>query len=295
MNPVDVSIIWVNYHTSDLLKKSIDSVVRHTRLSYQLIVVDNNSEPGLGEELQARYGSALQFVALDQNLGFGGANNEGLRLAVGRYAWFLNPDTCLLNPAADLLAAYLDAHPEAGAVGGNLFDVDRRPAHSYMRLFPSLRLELVARGGNRLERLALGRSAQFNYTGQAMPVAYVTGADLMVRRSLLEQVGAFDTQFFMYYEETDLCKRLSDAGHAVVSVPQAEVCHYEGASFKTNRRREEMKAESRRYYYRKHLSAVERFFAIFAAKTNAALRCVAFRLLRRKDKYEHWKLILHYA
>ena len=295
MSSYDISVIWVNYHTSDMLKASIASVVERTELSCQLLVVDNASEPGLGEELKALYGPRLQFVGLPENVGFGGANNEGLRLAAGRYVWFLNPDTCLLNNAADVLAAYLDGHPQVGAVGGNLFDAAGNPAHSYMRLFPSLRLELVAMGGNGLERLVLGKSAQFNYTGQAMPVAYITGADLMVRRTVLEQTGGFDRRFFMYYEETDLCRRISRAGHAVVSVPQAEVCHYEGASFKTNERRESMKAASRRYYYSKHLSFLERFFAIFVKRTNAALRCLVFRWMRKKDKYEYWRLILRYA
>ena len=236
-----------------------------------------------------------QQIQLPENVGFGGANNAGVQVASGRYLFFLNPDTVLLNPAIDLLAEYMDAHPETAVAGGNLFDAALSPAHSYMRLFPSLRLSLIAMAGNRVERWTLGRSAQFNYTDNVVDVAYITGADLMVRASVFEQVGGFDSRFFMYYEETDLCKRIALAGHAVQNVPDARIQHFEGVTFSASETRESMKAVSRKYYYRKHLSGVERNFAIFVEWLNAFLRVIAFCVLRKREKYEYWKIRLKYA
>lgn len=288
---MDVSVIIVNYHTSALVMQCIASVVQWTQSTYEVIVVDNATEPELGAALTERFGDKVVFVSLPENVGFGRANNAGLEVAQGRHILFLNPDTLLLNPAIDCLCDYLDQHPHTGAVGGNLYDGDRRPTHSYMRLFPSLRLECVRLLGS----LLLGRDAHFNYSGQVKRVAYITGADLMMPRRVLDAIGGYDPAFFMYYEETDLCKRVWQAHYVVESVPQAEIMHLEGASFSTNERRESMRATSRDVYYRKHLSTFERFFAIFVGRINAVLRWCVFALLGKKEQRACWRVKLKYA
>lgn len=293
---MDVSVIIVNYHTSRLALRAIDSLTRFVKgVSYEVIVVDNASEPDFGDTLRGRYGGLVSFIALPANAGFGRANNAALPLAKGRNVLFLNPDTELLNDAVSLLSDYLDAHPDVGGAGGNLYTPEGAPMHSHMLLYPSLKWDLITLGGNRAERWFIGKNAQFNYTEAPLEVAYVTGADLMIPRRVLDDVGAFDPDFFMYCEETDLCYRIHKAGYKLRNIPASRICHLEGATFTANDPRERMKAASRRLYERKHLSVCERGLCKAVRRTNAAARCLVFRLLGRKEKYDYWRCILRYA
>ena len=163
----------------------------------------------------------------------------------------MNPDTLLLNNAVKILSDYLDAHPEAGVCGGNLYDGDMNPTHSYRMCLPGIYWELNDLFHGLPDKVRWRRNAQFNHTGRTENVGYITGADMMVRREVLAQVGSFSPKFFMYYEETELTFRIKKAGYAVVSVPEAEIQHLEGKSFgkQNNRKRIELLDRGRKQYY----------------------------------------------
>lgn len=116
---MDVSIIYVNYRTSGLIADSLRSVRALTQgVSYEVIVVDNNTEKSLPAEFGGLFPDIdIKYVMLDENVGFGRANNEGFKIAEGRNLFCLNPDTILLNNAIKILSDYLDAHPDTGIVG----------------------------------------------------------------------------------------------------------------------------------------------------------------------------------
>ncbi len=232
---MDVSVIIVNYKTIDMIIDCIESVIMQTKdLKYEIIVVDNNSDDNFEQRLYDRFKSLqIKCLPLDRNLGFGLANNEGSKIACGRNLLFLNPDTILLNNAIKLLSDYIDSHVSVGVCGGNLYDINMNPTNSFDKHYPSLKTVCY----NSLLGTPIKKSIKnriFNNTKDAMSVAYISGADMMMPKKLFDRLGGFSSDFFMYYEETDLCFRVQKAGYDIKSIPTAKIQHLEGASFTGN-------------------------------------------------------------
>lgn len=227
---MDVSIIIVNYKTVPLILDCLRSVYQYTKhISFEIIVVDNNSGDDFERRIKTEY-SDVRCIALAENIGFGRANNEGIKVAQGRNILFLNPDTVLLNNAVKILSDYLDTHLTVGVCGGNLYDEEMKPTHSYFMLLPSFWWELDILCRRWLRWIVWGKNAQFNYSRKPRKVGYICGADMMVKSSVLEQVGCFSPLFFMYYEETELTYRIKRAGYSIFSIPEARIQHLEGKS-----------------------------------------------------------------
>ena len=141
---LDVSIIYVNYKTSDLILQSIKSVVEKvTDISYEFIVVDNNTENNLEKKLSEVIPSFinLKCLYLPENIGFGAANNEGMKHAKGKTIFLLNPDTVLINNAIKILFDFLQKNPDAGACGGNLYNIQNQPSYSFSKIMPGINWE----------------------------------------------------------------------------------------------------------------------------------------------------------
>jgi GT2 family glycosyltransferase len=255
---MDVSIIIVNYNTISLLVNAVDSIFEKTEgIEYEIIVVDNNSSDNSKNILAEKYGNKVIYLALSENVGFGRANNEAAKIAKGRNLFFLNPDTILLNNAVKILSDYLDDNQNSGVCGGNLYDKKGQPMHSFSRYLPSFLWELDTFTLNIFSRMIYGKSIEFNHTNQPINVGYITGADMMIRKEILEDVGFFDNDFFMYYEEAELTYRIKKSGYKVCSVPQAKIVHLEGKaspSSKTVR----LKMTGRRIYYKKKYDSLSR-------------------------------------
>ena len=194
---------------------------------------------------------------MPENQGFGAANNEGFLQASGKYYFCLNPDTILVNNAVKELFDYMETHPRCGACGGNLYHEDMKRAVSFRRILPGVLWEF-SEGCKRFpEHVLYGKNSRFNHTGHPIKVGYITGADLMLRAELIEKIGGFAPEFFMYYEETDLCCRIHKEGYDVVSVPSAKIIHLEGKSMgdeALNPKKYEYYAKSRLEYYRRNVS-----------------------------------------
>lgn len=294
MSP-DVSVIIVNYHTSDLIKNCVESILEKTTgISYQVIIVDNNSEPDLEEKtgrvIPAQFKGNFNFVALPENIGFGRANNEGLKIAKGRNIFFLNPDTLLINNAIKILSDFLDSHPKAGACGGNLYNEEMRPAMSFKRILPGILWETDELLNNIPLKILYGKNQMHNFTGKAIKTGFITGADLMVKREVLDQTGSFSPDFFMYFEETDLCNRIKKSGREIYSVPEAKIRHLESKSFSaTDAFQSEFKTrlmeESRGIYYKRNKGALERIVSDFIYGMFLQSRALLIKDKRKKDYY----------
>ncbi len=222
---MDVSVIMVSYNTRDMLREALHSLVEHaTGVEYEVIVVDNASEDGSVEMLRTEFPD-VKVMQSGGNLGFGRANNLGFEVARGKYLFLLNTDTLLLGNAVALLRDHLDNHPEVGACGGNLCRKNGAPAFSYGRL--PHRKDILYQ----FVPAFLGRSgAKKNYSRNdtPKPVGYVSGADMMVRTEVIQRVGGFDPDFFMYCEEVELACRIHRAGWRIDVVPQARIVHFGG-------------------------------------------------------------------
>lgn len=292
---MDVSIIIVNYKTVHLILSCLESIETHTQdILYEIIVVDNNSEDNFQSIIQSRF-PKVKCLSLKENLGFGKANNEGYKIAKGRNIFYLNPDTILLNNAIKILSDYLDANKNVGACGGNLYDELLKPALSFRRIFPSLFWEFNELFWLIPEKLLYHSNRIFNNGNRPIRVSYITGADLMTRRVIIDNLKGFSPEFFMYYEETDLCKRIWDIGWEIHSIPMAKIQHLEGKSFKNKDREININQimfseKGRKIYYSKNYSRQYQYFANIIHKLFLYSRLVIFSFFN-KYKYKKYKIL----
>jgi len=295
---VDVSVIIVNYNTISLLVDAVDSVIEKTEsIEYEIIVVDNASSDNSKNILAEKYGNKVIFISLSENIGFGRANNEAVKIAKGRNLFFLNPDTILLNNAVKILSDYLDNNPRVGCCGGNLVDNDGKPVHSFARFFFSLIFDEINQLFMRLpEKTLYGKNAFYNYTDKPLKVCFITGADLMIKKNLFKILNGFDPDFFMYYEDSELEHRVNKAGYKIYSIPNALIKHLEGKSFSNSLDRQ------RRIYYSRNifLKKTNNIIVIFVINTLVRLkiisRLIIFTIFQNREKRILWsnqyKLIL---
>lgn len=253
---IDVSIIIVNYNTLQITTNCIESIFNYTKnLSFEIILVDNASIDGSKKFFE--HDSRIKYIYLEENIGFGKANNVGFKFAKGRYFFCLNPDTLLINNAIKFLCNFMDENLICGACGGNLRDLQLNPIHSFCRKLPGFFTEFNQFLLGFPSKLIYGSSYMFNNTRKSIEVGYVTGADLMIRASILNEIGGFDPDFFMYYEESELQYRIKNKGYKIYAVPYAEIIHLEGKSFEFNIKREKASLISRSLYYKKTRSCMK--------------------------------------
>jgi len=227
----DLSIVVVNWNVRDLLRRCLRSIFAAPSPAPEVIVVDNASSDGSAEMVRAEF-PQVALIANADNRGFPAGNNQGLAVARGRYVMTLNPDTEIAGAAPGRIVAYLDAHPEIGALGPQLHNPDGS-IQSSRRRFPTFATALFE--STWLQGIAPRGVLRRFYVDDVPPdrtqeVDWVTGACLVVRREVLDRVGGFDEGFFMYSEELDWCKRIKSAGWKIVYLPEAQVIHHAGKS-----------------------------------------------------------------
>ncbi|MGL4347433.1 MAG: glycosyltransferase family 2 protein [Chitinophagaceae bacterium] len=288
---MNCSILLVNYNSFELIKNAINSIFEKTEgITYEVIVVDNCSSDG--EQVKKYFGDKIVYIQSYENVGFGRANNEGIKIAKGENILFLNPDTILVNNAVKILSDYLDTNETVGVVGGNLYDKENNSTHSYEKYLPSMVWELNMLFGGLISKIRYGKNYYFNYSTIPQKVGYITGADMMVRKSVLDEVGSFDKDFFMYYEETELTYRITKKGYIIMSIPEAKIIHLEGQSFLDNNlKRIQYILQSRKIYYRKTHYFFARILLNIIFTTTCFSRIVIFTLLGNKHKIKLWKTI----
>lgn len=233
---MDLSIIIVNWNVKDLLYHCIQSLLEagqnHPNLTTEMIVVDSASTDGSPQMVRAEF-PQVRLIAGNRNLGYAGGNNVGAAAAGGRYLLLLNPDTVVKAEALRQMVDYMDAQPAVGALGPQLLWPDGS-AQSSRRRFPtlgSLFWESTLLGQWRPHQRHIRRYHMTDCPAdQPQPVDWVVGAALLIRRAAWDQVGPFDETFFMYFEETDWCRRCTAAGWEIHYLPTAQMIHYEGKS-----------------------------------------------------------------
>ena len=246
---MDISIIIVNWNTRDLLRKCLESVEMTVRdLSYEIIVVDNASGDGSVEMLRQDF-PRVKLIVNEENLGFGKANNQALRVITGRYALLLNSDAVLTENAASELFACLENHHEASMACGQLLNADGSRQNS-IAAFPSL-LTLMT-NTSLLEYLFPKQfpSKRYSHSGP-VEIDSGIGACLMVRRTAMDAVGLFDEGYFFFFEETDWAYQMRRAGWKVLHVPTAFIYHLQGQSIGRNVRSRIEFYRSRYQFFRK--------------------------------------------
>lgn len=236
---IDISIIIVNYNTLDITEKCLCSIENQTEgVSYEIILVDNASTDGSKDYFSKR--SGIVFVWNSENIGFGRANNLGFQKSKGRYVLLLNSDTILLNNALKLFVDAADKEPDikVGCWGAMLVDTNNEITHSYGK-FPTPGFDIFK------ETILIPYSkltnGHFNLQqGTKYPqgyVDYIIGADLLIRRDVIEKYGLFNPLFFMYYEDAELLWRYRQSGIMARIIEGPVIMHLEGGSAKRPKRK----------------------------------------------------------
>jgi hypothetical protein len=226
---MDVSLIILNYKSKGLVHQCIKTVKLYpTKARVETIVVDNASDDGIGKMLAERHPEA-RFIPSLENGGYAHGNNLGLDAAKGRYALIMNPDITVRPGAIDALVRFMDANPDVGICGPKLVHPDGTLDDSCYR-YPTKAIPAYRR--TPLGKLSRGRAAVAHYTmadvsrEETMDVDWLLGAVLMVRMDAMREVGKLDDRFFLYFEDTDWCRRFRAAGHRVVYHPESTMVHY---------------------------------------------------------------------
>src|SRR3989338_758392 len=232
---MDLVIIIVSWNTQELLRnclKSLGMELGRTNLVSQVFVVDNNSWDGSADMVTQEF-PLVRLIANKENLGFAAANNQVLKNVESEYILLLNPDTEVKPGAIPSLIKCFDIDAKIGVVAPQLLNSDGSVQRSCRR-FPSMSgmfAELMGLSRFFPKQFWAYRMLDFDHMTSRF-VDQPEGACLLIKRSVLDQVGLFDEQFFMLFEEVDWCKRISLAGWKVWFTHSAQVVHFYGQSIK---------------------------------------------------------------
>lgn len=242
---MDVSIIIVNYNTRELTKNCLQSIYQQTKdVEFEVIVSDNGSADGSVSMIKELFPSVV-LIENNANLGFGAANNRGLEVAKGKYIFYLNSDTVLLNNAVKIFFEYFEAFGEKeslGVLGGALYSPEKvyiGCGGKFMGINHELKVAFI--DFLRIQKNSLFpkketlkpcdvKSDSAPYRGE---IDYVYGCDMFLKN---DSMAKFDERFFMYREEEDLQLQIFRAGKKAYILDEPKIIHYDGASSKQNKK-----------------------------------------------------------
>lgn len=259
----DLSICVVSWNVKDLLKNCLRSIAEASgEVDYEVIVVDNASEDGGGRMVKKEFPS-VKLIENRQNRGFAAACNQAIGKSSSRFILLLNPDTELRPGGLKEMIDFLKKHPAAGGAGCRLLNPDGSIQPS-IRGFPDFRSSLGE--FTILGKIGFFRRSRREYLKKDFDydrprvVDQPMGAALFFRRAALEEVGFMDEEFFLYFEEVDLCRRLRDRGRPLWYNPAAEIIHRGGASTgRAGARADFWFQKSQLEYFRKHRGKLRTF------------------------------------
>ena len=264
-----ISIVYVNWNSADYLKASVNSVfTSDSQPNAEIIVVDNASTQDGVEELAA-LDPRIRLFAERKNLGFAGANNLGASHAHGEILLFLNPDTEVSAGAIERMARHLERLPDAGLLGARLLNADGSVQLSTIQALPTILNQAFDSDAmmRRWPNCPLWKLGPlFQPAQEPIPVDTVSGACMMMRKSVFERVGGFSEEYFMYAEDLDLCYRMAEAGLRNYYCGDATVIHYGGGSSA----RQSVNQWATRMQFRA--------MVIFLRKTRGATYSLAYRM-----------------
>lgn len=233
-----LSIIIVNYNVEHFLEQCLNSVLAAKQdFAIEVLVVDNNSVDGSLEMMATKF-PQITLIANKDNRGFSKANNQGIRIAKGEYILLLNPDTVVESDTFSKTIAFMDAHPDAGGLGvkmldgkGDFLPESKRglptPAAAFYKMFGLSKLF------PRSKRFASYHQGHLS-NDEIHEIEVLSGAFMLMRKSVLDKVGLLDEDFFMYGEDIDLSYRIIKAGYKNYYFPETRIIHYKGESTKKN-------------------------------------------------------------
>jgi len=294
---MELSIVIVNFNNKDLLYNCLSSIFKATKnLSFEVIVADNNSQDNSPEMVTKEFPQVRLFCN-KINLGFSKANNQGIEKARGKNILLLNSDTIVLEDSLNKMVNFLNERRDVAIVGCQMQTKEGRPYRSCFK-FPNLAEQLISR--NFFKKFFDISRFSLNYpdwnSGKIKEVDWLSGAALMIKKEVLEQIGMLDESLFIYFEDVDLCYRAKEAGFKICYLPQAGIIHIGQSTTQLNRERFEIEwHRSRLIYFKKHDS----YLVFLVIKTLMLCGCllnitrILFNLFLAPSRYEGLKPKLH--
>ncbi len=253
---MDVSIIISNYNSKKLAIACINSIYEKTQgVDYEIIVVDNASKDESCDLIEKEF-PRVKLIKNPKDVGFGSANNIGIREAKGKYVFLLNIDTILLTNSAKIFFDFMEKkeNQEVACCGGNLLNEDYTIGYSYGN-FPTILNVLF-------QRFYLHKFFKKYYLKKFSPsfgaepkeikeVEFISGANMFLRKSVLDEIGLFDEDFYLYYEETELSYRMYKKGYKRVFIPESKIIHLGGATVTQSPQKLKIVKESELMFFEK--------------------------------------------
>jgi len=261
---MDLSIIIVSFRSGDIIRRCLESIDR----KYPIIVVENSHDDHLKSKIESEY-SNVKFILPKENLGYGAANNLGIKEAKTNYVLILNPDTILLKDTLEQLLSHASKIEDFAILGPNIID----------------------------ENITIdNKNLNDHENNKEKSVSYIKGFAVFINKSQFKEIGYFDEKFFLYFEEIDLCKRIIKKGKKIFFIPKALIKHSGGQS---HSRDINNKMELNRnwhwmwstfYFYKKHNGMLYAFIKIFTKLISSFLKVIFFTVTlqnKKKEIYSH--------
>lgn len=269
---VDVSIILVNYKTKDLTINAIKSVIEHTDgLNYEIFIVDNASGDDSIKCIQTKFSAvditqtnlddesktiAPQIYVIKNkiNSGFGGANNLAIKNATGKYVFCLNTDTLLIENSIKKMYEYMETNTNVAVCGCQLINPDYTFQNSFG--YYHTYYDFLVR-----QFFLKKKYAKIKKINNEKSVDYIVGADLFLRKSVLDEIGLFDENIFMYEDEVDLCYRIRQK-YDIKFLPDTKIIHLGGQSSNSDFARQ-LTIKGIFYFVKKHKTVSKSFLKLY--------------------------------
>lgn len=233
---IKLSVVIVNYNVKHFIEQCLFSVLKASEnISCEVFVVDNNSVDGSVTLIKEKF-PKIHLIENKTNTGFSVANNQAIKLAQGEYVLLLNPDTVVQEDTFTKILAFMDAHPEAGGLGVKMLDGQGNFAPESKRGLPTPMVAFYKMFGFARFFPKSKRFGKYHLTylpeNEINEIDVISGAFMLIRKSVLDKIGALDETFFMYGEDIDLSYRIIKAGYKNYYFPKTQIIHYKGESTK---------------------------------------------------------------
>jgi GT2 family glycosyltransferase len=243
-----ITLQIVNYNSREYLRTCLDSIEKSSfpKKDLQIIIINNEAESLVAGSVRHGANLAVEIVEAGKNLGFGKAHNLGFERAKGDYILFLNPDTRISENTIIELVEIFENNIEAGIAGPLLVDENGATGdeHCGSKKTPFSIIKAKITGG------------KFPNLNDVVEVDWLSGGAMMVRKDLFAELGGFDENYFMYYEDVDFCLRARNRNLKVIVNPRAKVLHAGGKSFTGSKEKKRHYYSSQDYYLQKNFGLI---------------------------------------
>ncbi len=231
-----LSVVIVNYNVKHFIEQCLFSVLKASEnIACEVFVVDNNSVDGSVTLIQEKF-PQVHLIVNKTNTGFSVANNQALKIAKGEYVLLLNPDTVVQEDTFSKILTFMDAHPEAGGLGVKMLDGQGNFAPESKRGLPTPEVAFYKMFGFSRFFPKSKRFGKYHLSylseNELAEIDVMSGAFMLIRKTVLDKIGFLDETFFMYGEDIDLSYRIKKAGYKNYYFPDTQIIHYKGESTK---------------------------------------------------------------